>query len=59
MTKEIEKLAEKSYNLCVVLKQFCEMHHEISEIANISPIVSSVYETADKIYSKTLNYSAK
>lgn len=49
-----DKIAD-TYNLCIVLKEFCEQHQDIEEICNILPIIKIIHKNIDICYADYIN----
>ena len=44
-----------TYNLSVVLNEFCEQHQDIEEICNILPLVKIIHRNIDICNAKFIN----
>lgn len=50
--KELSLLADKSYNLCCVLKDYCKTNSNcIEAIANLCPLVENLHSNIDTLNS--------
>ena len=49
-----EKIAD-TYNLSVVLKEFCKQHQDIEEICNILPLVKIIHNNIDVCYAEFID----
>lgn len=45
--KKISKLAEKAYNIAVIVDYFVSNHTEIEECYNLAPVIKNLKDNAD------------
>ncbi len=45
--KKISKLAEKAYNIAVIVDYFVSNHPEIEECYNLAPVIKNLKDNAD------------
>lgn len=45
--KKISKLAEKAYNIAVIIDYFVSNHPEIEECYNLAPVIHNLRQNAD------------
>lgn len=45
--KKISKLAEKAYNIAVIVDYFVSNHPEIKECYNLAPVIKNLKDNAD------------
>ena len=55
-TDELFKLIYDSYHMSVVSDDFCYNNREIEELANISPVISTLRHKLDLAYAMMIDY---
>lgn len=57
-TEELKILAEKSYSLCCILKDYCKIHYNgIEEMSNMYTLIEYLDENIDTLNSIFINMS--
>jgi|GEM_PF-6735872 len=57
--EQMEKLAEKVYNLSSILKRHCRANEEcLEEVSQISTLADYLHNDADKLYSNFINLNS-
>ena len=54
--RELEKLAERIYNMVVVIDYFCQKQQEYEELRNITPIIYNLRQDSDALNAYFINY---
>ena len=54
--RELEKLAERIYNMVVVIDYFCQKQQEYEELRNITPIIHNLRQDSDTLNAYFINY---
>ena len=53
--KEIYNKSKELYGTSCVLKEFCNIHCDVKEISEITPVINYIFKTSDKLYSRLVN----